>query len=1071
MKLLLTLFLLAWVLPALADTFIVTTNADSGPGSLRDAITRANANGTATPDLITFNIADQSRTGRTITLASALPDLTSNLTIDGTTQPGAPFGVSAARIIITNPFSLEYINYFEMIGVNNIQIYGLFLQGVAAGYAFYFREAANLTFGAAGKGNIIQGFAEAVQCDYLSGDEPGSTNITVQGNIMGTDETGTFASFSQLNLNGFYLRNVANLQIGGLNPGEGNLMNIQSTPMDYSVTRGTDFGYFNWQGNKEGTDITGNTRLSPNYEGIQINGYNTGSAYATGTTPLLVNITNNVSACGYDLFDIASAFVIQGNHIGVGLDNSSNIINDGFNGEQFGITMEVCGHGLIGGTDPSAKNYIANFIQGAILVFYCGPITISRNSMFCNAYGIDVDGPSPFVNITLLTAGTVGGTATPNSIVELFYDDECPGCEGKTYIGTTIADNGGNWSYPLTATGAIVATATDTHGSTSGFSTATINTDNIVVQNATCGRNNGAIKNIKVTSGTEWYWQDAAGNIVANSVDLTNAAPGTYTFVTSIGGATCNAISSPYTITNVDLPPFQPADISITQPSCGQPNGALQYTRPFDPGTTYSWLNAGTTVSQDFSIANPFTNLAAGTYTLKLALKQDSTCNTKYAPFTLVNQSGPTLDVTAAQTTASTCGNANGSITGITWQNATNPIYFAWRDVAGHIISNTANLNNAPAGVYQLAFKDAGTCDTILTSWFPIPDQGSITYDTSAMRITPASCAAANGAITGITASNASGFTWTDTRTNSTVGATEDLSGLQGGIYQLTMNNNFGCQAQTPGLTIPQIPTPAFDYSKMQVLDDTCNSGTGAIRDLAMIDAAGTYGWNWYDAANGGATTTLATTSGHLDSLRNGRYAVLVTDQYGCSVTSNIITIADLEIAPPEPRVRDQFIPRNTSTTITVGNPQKGMYQLLNGPVFGATILDSSTTGALHTPTIPQDETLYVGFTHGDCSSTPVPVNIKVFDSVRIFVPNAFTPDGNGVNDRWHIIVQGLTKKIQVKIFDRLGAQVLNSTDPNLSWDGTLNGHPLSGTFVYMIAGIDYYNKPFLLKGTVTIIR
>ena len=154
-----------------------------------------------------------------------------------------------------------------------------------------------------------------------------------------------------------------------------------------------------------------------------------------------------------------------------------------------------------------------------------------------------------------------------------------------------------------------------------------------------------------------------------------------------------------------------------------------------------------------------------------------------------------------------------------------------------------------------------------------------------------------------------------------------------------------------------------------------------------------------------------------------------------------------------------------------VSNPQKGLYELLDGPTPGATILDKSASGILHTPDIPQDVTLYIGLIRGDCMSTLAPANIKVFDSVRIFVPSAFSPNGDGTNDQWHIIVRGLTKKIQISVFDRWGTQVFSSNDPNLSWDGTAGGHPLSGTFVYLIAGSDYYNKAFLLKGTVNIIR
>jgi len=236
-----------------------------------------------------------------------------------------------------------------------------------------------------------------------------------------------------------------------------------------------------------------------------------------------------------------------------------------------------------------------------------------------------------------------------------------------------------------------------------------------------------------------------------------------------------------------------------------------------------------------------------------------------------------------------------------------------------------------------------------------------------------------------------------------------------------------------------------------------------------MADAARTYTWNWYNSEN--PTTPFAGTAGYLNNLNAGTYIAIVADQYSCTVTSNQLTITDIDLATAVPQVADQYIPRYTSSTITVGNPQKGLYELLDGPTSGATVLDTSASGILHTPDVSQDETLYVGFTRGDCVSTLAPVHIKVFDSVRIFVPNAFTPNGDGANDRWHIIIQGLTKKIQVSVFDRWGTEVFRSNDPNPSWDGCAGGHPVSGTFVYMIAGTDYYNKPFLLKGTVVIIR
>jgi gliding motility-associated-like protein len=1069
MRLLLATLLALTTLRGLAATIVVTSNADSGPGSLRDAITQAIANGGT--NTITFNIADQSRAGRTITLASALPQLPSNLTIDGTTQPGARFGISYARIIITNPRSGPYLNYFVMIGVSNVQIYGLFLQSISGGYGFYFRECSNLTFGAAFKGNIVQGFGYAIYCDFISSTEPGSSNVTIQGNIMGTDETGTSAGYQEFNQNGLYFRNVSNLQIGGLNPGEGNLMNVISIPMDYTDTRNIDFGYLNFQGNKVGTDITGNTRLSPNYEAVQINGYNNGDgSNFSGTTTLAVNITNNISACGYDLFEIASYFYIQGNHIGVGPDNTSNIINDGYNGEQAGIWLTFCGHGLIGGPAPGDKNYIANFIQWGVFEAYSGNITVSQNSIFCNGTGIVPSTSKSYVNITLLNTGTVGGTAPPNSIIELFYDDECPGCEGKTYIGTTTADASGNWSYSLTATGAIVATATDVNGATSAFSTATINTTNVVVTNATCERTNGSIKNIQVTSGTEWQWLDANGNIVGTNTDLTNVGPGTYTFVTSIGGASCNASSTPYTITSVDLPGLDPTAITPTQPTCGQNNGALAYAGTFDPSTTYSWLDgAGTTVCPDYSAADPLTKLSAGTYTLQLALKQDPTCFTKYGPFSLSNQSGPSMTTTDATITYATCGLSNGSITGISYQNATAPLTLLWQDAndVGH--GYGADLTHAYGGTYRLALKDGSTCDTIFSPWYTIPDNGVITYDTTKLVYTQATCDLSNGALTGITVTGATTFTWMNGN-GDVVGTTLDISGLGPGPYELSLSDVYGCQLSIiPPFTIRQLPMPAFDYSRLQIYSDTCNSGVGAIKDLVMADTTLTYSWDWYSPAN--PNDLVGNGAGFIDNVHAGSYVASVTDKYNCTVKSNSLKVPNVDLSPPLPQITGAITARNTPATLTITNPQTGEYLLLDGPSYGATILDSSATGILQTPDIPQDETLYVGFMRGDCSTPMVPVNIKVFDSVRVFVPNAFTPNGDGNNDTWRITIQGLTHKIQISVYDRWGAMVFSSNDPGMAWDGTAGGHPLSGTFVYMIGGVDYFNKPFLLKGTLMIIR
>src|ERR1700753_2246909 len=85
----------------LAANIVVTSNADSGPNTLRQALSDAAANGTATTDIISFNLPGAGQAAITITLLCQLSDITAYVIIDGTTQPVWTLVVSDAKVIIT----------------------------------------------------------------------------------------------------------------------------------------------------------------------------------------------------------------------------------------------------------------------------------------------------------------------------------------------------------------------------------------------------------------------------------------------------------------------------------------------------------------------------------------------------------------------------------------------------------------------------------------------------------------------------------------------------------------------------------------------------------------------------------------------------------------------------------------------------------------------------------------------------------------------------------------------------------------------------------------------------------
>jgi gliding motility-associated-like protein len=121
-------------------------------------------------------------------------------------------------------------------------------------------------------------------------------------------------------------------------------------------------------------------------------------------------------------------------------------------------------------------------------------------------------------------------------------------------------------------------------------------------------------------------------------------------------------------------------------------------------------------------------------------------------------------------------------------------------------------------------------------------------------------------------------------------------------------------------------------------------------------------------------------------------------------------------------------------------------------------------------PTVspPADITYTLTVTSSDGCSSKDSMNVMVLKTPLI--PNAFSPNGDGINDRWMINYLNSYANVTVQVFNRYGQQVFSSTGYNNPWDGTLNGTPLPvGTYYYIIdrkvAGAA------ILTGWVAIVR
>lgn len=88
-----------------------------------------------------------------------------------------------------------------------------------------------------------------------------------------------------------------------------------------------------------------------------------------------------------------------------------------------------------------------------------------------------------------------------------------------------------------------------------------------------------------------------------------------------------------------------------------------------------------------------------------------------------------------------------------------------------------------------------------------------------------------------------------------------------------------------------------------------------------------------------------------------------------------------------------------------------------------------------------------------------------------IYLPNAFTPNDDGHNDKFHFSISGI-RDISISIFDKWGKLIVTSFQPDFSWDGTLNDHSLpEGVYVITIQGNFMNGKPFKQASTISLIR
>jgi gliding motility-associated-like protein len=134
----------------------------------------------------------------------------------------------------------------------------------------------------------------------------------------------------------------------------------------------------------------------------------------------------------------------------------------------------------------------------------------------------------------------------------------------------------------------------------------------------------------------------------------------------------------------------------------------------------------------------------------------------------------------------------------------------------------------------------------------------------------------------------------------------------------------------------------------------------------------------------------------------------------------------------------------------------------------------NTSLGQTVTATLDETTTFEVTISGNGCEAkTPVTVYTREFicGDIYIFVPSAFTPNGDNENDILYVRGDNLLE-VDLKIFDRWGELMFETTDQGIGWDGTFKGEPVDpDVYVYHLQAICFDGQESLIKGNITVLK
>lgn len=600
----------------------------------------------------------------------------------------------------------------------------------------------------------------------------------------------------------------------------------------------------------------------------------------------------------------------------------------------------------------------------------------------------------------------------------------CPS-GAQDYICEVVYTNCNNQTVTVTDTASIIAGSGTFNVTTSGTDPlCSGSSDGTATANAT-----------GTTAPVNYAWNTTPSQSTATATGL---VAGTYE-VTVTDGSGCSVVQQ----VTISDPPAMSLTTSSTDLLCfGDANGTATVNVFGGQGPfTYTW---------DFGIGAPTeTGLSGGNYSVTVTDINNCPATANF----VINE--PALLTTTISSTDVTCnGQANGTVD-IVPTGGTGTYSYAWSPVGFG-----SGLVNLGAGTYSVTVSDDNGCTATNSATIIDPDPLELTISGDDELCRGETTDLVSNIVGGIAPYN---YQWVSIP-NSVNAQTSEISHAPANDVQyiLTVVDAAGCQIHNT-FDVLVHPVPVIDFTPS--LREGCDTLT--VDFTNNTTDADQYTWNFGD-------NSTSNTSDPSHTFTTGLFTVELTasNQWGCTATDEefqLIQVIPTPIASfvTDPEITDDIFCLSeaalqfNSTSIYANSAN---WDFGNGDTYAG--------GAIYY-TYPEAGDFLISMVAGNmfgCTDTARSL-IRIMPDPYLYVPSAFTPDGNQVNDEFRPVGTEIVQ-FHIMIYDRYGKLIFESNSLENAWNGNFDGQPAQeGVYIWRIDATVNKGDKIDRKGTVTLYR